>query len=66
MQTEIQGKQFKLADLLAGVTAENTHTSTDWGRPVGKERLIERTDCVIHDRHEPGTDKAPRGRNGDG
>lgn len=46
MQTEIQGKQFKLADLLAGVTAENTHTSTDWSRPVGKERLIERTDCV--------------------
>lgn len=29
----------KLADLLSGVTDENKHSATDWGKPVGKEVL---------------------------
>jgi antitoxin MazE len=30
-------KKLTLESLLAGVTDENLHGETDWGRPVGKE-----------------------------
>jgi antitoxin MazE len=30
-------KKLTLEALLAGVTEENLHRETDWGRPVGKE-----------------------------
>jgi antitoxin MazE len=30
-------KKLTLGSLLAGVTEENLHRSTDWGRPIGKE-----------------------------
>lgn len=29
--------KYKLDDLLARVTPENTHRETDWGKPAGKE-----------------------------
>jgi antitoxin MazE len=31
--------KYTLDDLLAGITDENIHAETDWGRPVGKEIL---------------------------
>ena len=30
---------FKLDDLLAGITARNRHAEVDFGRPVGREAL---------------------------
>jgi antitoxin MazE len=30
-------KEYKLEDLVAGVTSANSHTETDFGKPVGKE-----------------------------
>jgi len=37
--TPAQSNQFKLAELLAGITTENMHSVTDWGHPVGKEGI---------------------------
>ncbi len=31
--------EFKLADLLAGITPRNCHAEVDFGRPVGRETL---------------------------
>ncbi len=31
--------EFKLADLLAGITRQNCHATVDFGRPVGREAL---------------------------
>lgn len=31
--------RYRLSDLLAGITPDNVHPETDWGRPVGKERI---------------------------
>jgi antitoxin MazE len=31
--------RYRLSDLLAGITPDNMHPETDWGRSVGKERL---------------------------
>ncbi len=30
-------KKYDLADLVAGITAENRHSETDWGNPAGGE-----------------------------
>lgn len=30
-------KTYTLDELLAGITDENLHEETDWGRPMGKE-----------------------------
>ena len=32
-------RRYRLSDLLAGITPDNVHPETDWGRSVGKERL---------------------------
>ena len=29
--------EWKLEDLVQGITAANRHRETDWGKPVGKE-----------------------------
>ncbi|MFH1738380.1 MAG: AbrB/MazE/SpoVT family DNA-binding domain-containing protein [bacterium] len=29
--------RYTLGQLVAGITAENRHSETDWGEPVGKE-----------------------------
>ncbi len=31
--------QYRLADLLSGITRKNVHPETDWGPPRGKEIL---------------------------
>ncbi len=31
--------EFKLEDLLAGITRQNCHAAVDFGRPVGREAL---------------------------
>jgi antitoxin MazE len=31
--------EFKLEELLAGITAQNRHTEVDFGGPVGREAL---------------------------
>ena len=31
--------RYRLSDLLAGITPDNVHPETDWGRSVGWERL---------------------------
>ncbi len=31
--------RYRLSDLLAGITPDNVHPETDWGWPVGKERI---------------------------
>ena len=36
---------YRLSELLAGVTSENIHPETDWGRPVGREILKRCTHC---------------------
>ncbi len=33
----IKPKKITLKSLLAGVTPENIHFETDWGKPIGKE-----------------------------
>ena len=33
----VEKKKVTLESLLAGVTPENIHAETDWGRPMGKE-----------------------------
>ena len=33
----IEKKPVTLKELLAGVTPENIHPETDWGKPMGKE-----------------------------
>jgi antitoxin MazE len=30
-------RRFSLQELLAGITPENQHVETDWGKSVGKE-----------------------------
>ena len=30
-------KEYKLEELVAGITSGNTHTESDFGKPVGKE-----------------------------
>ena len=30
-------KEYKLEELVAGITSRNTHAETDFGNPVGKE-----------------------------
>ncbi len=30
-------KEYKLEDLVAGITSENTHAESDFGKPAGKE-----------------------------
>ena len=30
-------RQYKLRQLVAGITAKNRHDETDWGKPEGKE-----------------------------
>jgi antitoxin MazE len=32
-------RRYRLADLLAGITQDNVHPETDWGRAIGKESL---------------------------
>lgn len=32
-------KRYRLSALLRGITPDNVHAETDWGRPVGKELL---------------------------
>ena len=34
-----QGQDYKLEDLLAGMTDDNTHAEVDFGRCVGREDL---------------------------
>jgi antitoxin MazE len=29
--------QYRLDDLIKGITSKNRHKGTDWGRPVGRE-----------------------------
>jgi len=36
---DVSEYQFDLVGLLDEVTPENKHSETDWGWPVGKERL---------------------------
>jgi len=31
--------RYTIEELLAGVTPENRHPETDWGPPVGRERI---------------------------
>lgn len=31
--------KYDLADLVAGIKPSNLHSETDWGEPVGKERI---------------------------
>jgi antitoxin MazE len=31
--------RYRLSDLLSGITPENVHAETDWGRSVGREIL---------------------------
>ena len=31
------GKDYRLAELVDRITADNRHDETDWGRPVGTE-----------------------------
>lgn len=31
--------QYDLGELVAGIKPSNLHAETDWGEPVGKERL---------------------------
>ncbi|MGE0354228.1 MAG: AbrB/MazE/SpoVT family DNA-binding domain-containing protein [Gemmatimonadales bacterium] len=31
------GPEYGLEELVSGITEENRHTETDWGRPVGDE-----------------------------
>jgi len=31
------GREYQLEELVDGITAENRHTETDWGHPVGAE-----------------------------
>ncbi len=33
----IRRKQYSLEELLDKVTVENTHSETDWGKPMGRE-----------------------------
>ena len=33
----VEKKKSTLKELLAGVTPENIHPETDWGKPMGKE-----------------------------
>ncbi len=33
----VEKTKITLASLLAGVTPENIHPETDWGKPMGKE-----------------------------
>jgi antitoxin MazE len=33
----VEETKITLASLLAGVTPENIHPETDWGKPMGKE-----------------------------
>jgi antitoxin MazE len=33
----IKPKPYQLSELLAGITAKNRHTETDFGTPIGKE-----------------------------
>jgi antitoxin MazE len=35
--TPAQKPRVTLDELLAGVTPENVHAETDWGKPVGRE-----------------------------
>lgn len=35
----VKDDEFKLEELLAGITAENLHERVDFGAPVGKELL---------------------------
>lgn len=37
--SDVSEYQFDLVSLLDDVTPENKHSETDWGWPVGKERL---------------------------
>jgi len=30
-------KEYKLAELVAGITSGNTHMESDFGKPIGKE-----------------------------
>lgn len=31
------GREYALKELVDGITAENRHQETDWGRPTGRE-----------------------------
>lgn len=31
--------KYDLAELVAGIQPDNLHSETDWGEPVGKERI---------------------------
>jgi antitoxin MazE len=31
------GREYELEELVEGITPENRHTETDWGRPAGGE-----------------------------
>ena len=33
----VEKRKITLKELLAGVTPENIHPETDWGKPMGKE-----------------------------
>ncbi len=33
----VEGPEFTLEELLAGITPENLHAEIDWGEPVGLE-----------------------------
>lgn len=35
----VRNHDFKLEDLLSGITQENLHSRIDFGRPVGKELI---------------------------
>lgn len=30
-------KEYKLEELVAGITSDNTHVESDFGKPIGKE-----------------------------
>jgi antitoxin MazE len=33
----VNRKEYKLEELVAGITADNSHAESDFGKPVGKE-----------------------------
>jgi antitoxin component of MazEF toxin-antitoxin module len=39
LRPEKSRKQYKLADLVAGITTDNRHDEVDFGVPVGKEQI---------------------------
>ena len=41
-KVKLKIKKYKLEDLVAGITPKNRHKEFDWGKPMGKEIMVER------------------------